>query len=85
GVAVRFDGIDGVLDARGRASLVLPMAESAAWNRDWSAPEIAVAGRPDPGETREVRDRIRAFARARLSAPGADAFLAEILAAEADY
>jgi len=37
------------------------------------------------GETAAVRDRVRRYVRARLAAPGADAFLAEILAAEADY
>ncbi|MGK2854827.1 MAG: hypothetical protein ACSLE3_12130 [Microbacteriaceae bacterium] len=76
---------DGVLDARGRAALVLPVAESVAWNRDWSATEISIGGPADPGESRVVRDRIRVYARSRLTAPAADAFLAEILAAEADY
>ena len=32
-----------------------------------------------------MRDRIRDFARARLNGQAADAFLAEILAAESDY
>jgi len=33
----------------------------------------------------QPRERVRDFARSRLAQPGADAFLAEILAAEADY
>jgi hypothetical protein len=32
-----------------------------------------------------IRQRVRAFARARLARPGSDAFLAEIVAAESDY
>jgi hypothetical protein len=40
---------------------------------------------PEPVEAAEIRQRIRAFARRRLASPGADAFLAEILAAESDY
>jgi hypothetical protein len=36
-------------------------------------------------ESAQTRDRVRLFARSRLAAPPADAFLAEILAAEADY
>lgn len=76
---------DGVLDARGRAALALPVPESVAWNRDWSATEVSVGGPVDPGESRAIRDRIRAFARSRLAVPATDAFLAEILAAEADY
>jgi hypothetical protein len=86
-VSLRSDELraDGVLDARGRAELALPVAESVAWNRDWSTTEISVGGPVDPGESREVRDRIRAFARSRLAVPAPDAFLAEILAAEADY
>ncbi|MHA3021203.1 hypothetical protein ACXPWS_13190 [Mycobacterium sp. BMJ-28] len=85
GIPVRFDGADGALDAQGRATLTLAISESAAWNRDWSSVSVTVGGTGDPGETPEVRDRIRAFARARLSVPAGDAFLAEVLAAEADY
>jgi len=36
-------------------------------------------------ESTQTRDRVRAFARDRLAVPEADAFLAEILAAESDY
>ena len=46
-------------------------------------PQVSVGVQVD--ESQQVRDRVRAFARARLSRPGADAFLAEILAAESDY
>jgi hypothetical protein len=85
GIVVRFEGIEGVLDAQGRAILAVPITESAAWNHDWSSTAVAVGGSADPGDTREVRDRLRAFARARLAGPAADAFLAEVLAAESDY
>jgi hypothetical protein len=33
----------------------------------------------------QTRERVRDYARSRLRAPAADAFLAEILAAESDY
>jgi hypothetical protein len=36
-------------------------------------------------ETAQERERVRAMVRDRLRRPGPDAFLAEILAAEADY
>jgi hypothetical protein len=39
----------------------------------------------DVGESPQVRQRVRTFARARLARPGPDAFLAELLAAESDY
>ncbi|MGK2870348.1 MAG: hypothetical protein ACSLFA_27635 [Mycobacterium sp.] len=76
---------EGALDARGRATLTLPISESAAWNRDWSQTRISVGGPGDPGESRDVRDLIRGLVRSRLTDPASDAFLAEILAAEADY
>ncbi|CDO06327.1 hypothetical protein C1S82_20745 [Mycolicibacterium cosmeticum] len=85
GIPVRFDGADGVLDAQGRATIALPITESAAWDRDWSSAVIAVGDSAGPGDNREVRNRLRAFARARLAGPAPDAFLAEILAAESDY
>lgn len=75
----------GLLDARGRATLTLPVSESVAWNHDWSQTQISVGGPGDPGESRAVRDRIRGLVRSRLAVPASDAFLAEILAAEADY
>ncbi|MCX2715323.1 hypothetical protein [Mycolicibacterium sp. J2] len=85
GIPVRFDGADGVLDEQGRATVDLAVSESAAWDRDWSSAVTTVGGPADPGDTREVRDRLRTFARARLAGPAGDAFLAEILAAESDY
>ncbi|GAS98102.1 uncharacterized protein RMCC_5067 [Mycolicibacterium canariasense] len=85
GIPVTFDGVVGALDAQGRATLTLPISESAAWERDWSSSVIGVGGSAGPGDTREVRERLRAFARARLAGPATDAFLAEILAAESDY
>jgi hypothetical protein len=39
----------------------------------------------EPGQTRELRDRVRRFTRSRLAQPAADAYLAEIVAAESDY
>jgi len=36
-------------------------------------------------ETRETRERVRRWARARLDRPADDAFLAEIVAAESEY
>ena len=90
-VSVLAGGVGGsaVLGSDGRASVRLvdsegePMNEDQAWAHDWSSTSVTV-GVPVE-ETRETRDRIRAFARRRLGEPGQDAFLAEILAAEADY
>ena len=76
----------GVLDADGTAGVTLPISESAAWNHDWSAAvlTVGVAAEGETGETRQVRDRLRALVRNRLGG-AADAFLAEVLAAESDY
>ncbi len=92
-VAVRLRsgelGGEGVLDEDGRASFLLvdaqqhPATESAAWNHDWQATTVTVGA--DVDESMQTRDRVRAFARDRLAVPAADAFLAEILAAESDY
>lgn len=90
-VAVRSGALHGAgeLDDGGRAVLELldganvPVTESAAWNHDWRTVEVMVGAGVD--ESAEVRDRVRACARARLRRPGADAFLAEVLAAESDY
>lgn len=82
-------GGSGALDAGGRATLPLvdaqqhPLTESAAWNHDWSATSLIVGA--ETTESLETRERIRRWARARLSRPSDDAFLAEILAAESDY
>ncbi|SPM34083.1 hypothetical protein BN1232_05540 [Mycobacterium rhizamassiliense] len=79
----------GVLDAGGRATLPLldaqgqPMTEAAAWNHDWAATAVLVGA--DTAEARETRERVRRWARSRLDRPPADAFLAEILAAESSY
>jgi hypothetical protein len=82
----------GILDESGRATVSLiddgrlPLAEGPAWNHDWSTTTVKVgADLPEPAEATETRQRIRAFARRRLSSPGADAFLTEMLAAESDY
>jgi len=90
-VRVRSGGINGAgaLDATGGATLTLfddkqsPATESAAWNHDWRDAQVSVGVEVD--ESQQVRDRVRAFARARLSRPGGDAFVAEILAAESNY
>jgi hypothetical protein len=80
----------GVLDADGHAALAVrgadggELPESHAWNLNWSPAEVAI-GVPGAGEPQYVRDRVRAFARTRLAAPSADAYLAEVLAAESDY
>lgn len=96
GIAVRVSSGPvsgtGVLDARGRATVSLMdeghrvLAEAAAWNHDWSPTTVAVGAEvPESAEAAGIRERIRAFARRRLAAPGGDAFLAEKLAAESDY
>ncbi|WP_123027820.1 hypothetical protein [Mycolicibacterium stellerae] len=79
----------GVLDDRGQARFALvdeqrqPLAESTAWNHDWERTTVTVGA--DIDESPQTRQRVRDFARARLAAPGGDAYLAEILAAESDY
>jgi len=93
GIAVRLRSGDvagaGALDDAGTASFTLldaesvPVTESAAWNRDWRETTVTVGA--DVGEEPMVRDRVRMAARRRLQALGADAFLAEVLAAESDY
>ncbi|CAN7411483.1 hypothetical protein [Mycolicibacterium frederiksbergense] len=89
GVPVRLRSGDvvagGVLDDRGTATLTLPISESTAWNRDWGATEVVIGAAGSDSEDRATRDRLRAFVRSRLAVPAADAFLAEILAAESDY
>ncbi|MCV7101435.1 hypothetical protein [Mycobacterium palustre] len=93
GIAVRLrSGAisgSGAMDAGGGATLPLaddrrgPLTESAAWDHDWSATSVVVGA--DVSESGEARDRARRWARSRLDRPPADAFLAEILAAESDY
>jgi hypothetical protein len=85
-------GGSGALDADGRVTLPLvddqrrPVPESAAWDHDWSATSVIVGAQESGAtETRETRERVRRWARARLDQPPGDAFLAEILAAESDY
>lgn len=93
GISVRLQsgsvGGVGVLGADGRASLPIvdaegtPIPEAVAWNHDWRSTTVVVGA--DVDESVQTRDRVRAYARSRLRHPGADAFLAEILAAESDY
>lgn len=82
----------GVLDANATAVVELlgpggqPLTESEAWNHDWSTTVVSVgADVPAAGDAAALRRRIRDYARGRLAHPGPDAFLAEIIAAEADY
>lgn len=91
GIDVRLRSGDfsgaGVLDAAGVATLAIVdgqevVAESAAWDHDWRSTTVTIGA--DVDESRQTRERIREFARARLRAPS-DAFLAEVLAAESDY
>ncbi|OBG17907.1 hypothetical protein A5765_05265 [Mycolicibacterium celeriflavum] len=93
GIAVRLQsgtvGGAGALGADGRAAVPLtdpeqgPLTEHAAWNHDWQDTTVTIG--VDVGEAVQTRERVRAFARSRLHQPVADAFLAEILAAESDY
>lgn len=90
-VELRCNGFtaSGVLNESGRAAMELrgttnqPVTATAAWDQDWESTTVTV-GAPtvEPGEARE---RARRFARQRLAAPGSDAYLAEILAAESEY
>jgi hypothetical protein len=85
----------GVLDTNGTAALTLvsgaglPISENQAWDHDWSATTVAVGPNrsdvPGAADPREIRRRVRGFAKTRLARPGPDAFLAEIVAAESDY
>ena len=93
GVAVRLRSGElsgaGVLDPDGRASFMIvdaqhqPITETAAWGHDWRTAEVTVGA--EVNESPQTRQRIRDFARSRLARPAGDAYLAEILAAEADY
>jgi hypothetical protein len=94
GIAVQLRsgviGGSGALGADGAATLPLldgrqrPLTESSAWDHDWSAACKVVVGAP-VSETREIRERIRRWARSRLDRPPHDAFLAETLASESAY
>lgn len=94
GVQLRSGPLSGAseLDPDGRAVLPVmdgqgrPLTESSAWDHDWSMTEVSV-GAPLAGalETAETRERVRRWARARLDGPADDAFLAEVVAAEAAY
>lgn len=91
GIAVRLRSgslaAAGELSSDGRATLALAsMTEDQAWGHDWSATTISVgADVAVPSDAADTRNRLRDFARARLARPGTDAFLAEVLASEADY
>ncbi len=93
GIAVRLRSGplrgDGELGADGRAvfpvidSQQQSVSESAAWGHDWRSTTLTIGA--DVGEAAQTRGRVRDFARSRLAAPAADAYLAEVLAAESDY
>lgn len=94
GVDVRLHSGDvsgsGMLDANGTGAFALargvdqPLTENQAWDHDWSASTVGI-GAKGTGGSGALRQRVRAYARARLARPGPDAFLAEIMAAESDY
>ena len=77
------------MDENGRTAMSLvgednqPATAHEAWDADWSATALMVG--VDVAEEAPARDRVRQFARQRLSRPHPDAYLAEILAAESDY
>jgi hypothetical protein len=79
----------GILDENGRTAPPLvgennrPATAHDAWDVDWSGAAVTVGVGVEEGP--QVRDRVRQFARRRLSGPQPDAYLAEILAAESDY
>lgn len=93
GIALRFDSgaITGhaTLTGEGTATVELvdadgsPASEEQAWAHHWAGTRVTVGA--GAGESEAVRELIRDFARRRLAQPGPDSFLAEILAAEADY
>jgi hypothetical protein len=93
GIAVRLRSGslhgDGELGADGRAAFPVvdshqqSISESAAWGHDWRSTTLSIGA--DAAEAPQTRARVRDFARLRLAAPAADAFLAEVLAAESDY
>ena len=82
-------GAAGSLDRSGNAALSIldadgtPATRSAAWDHDWSTTTVTVGA--DVDEAEETRQRVRRYARRRLAEPAPDAYLAEVLAAEADY
>ena len=85
-------GAFGVLDGDGRATIEIldhdrrPVTEAAAWNHEWPQTVVTVgADVQDSDDAAVLRERLRDVARGRLAAPGPDAYLAEILAAESDY
>lgn len=90
GVEVRLRAGDvsatGVLDANGTTALALQLTENQAWDQDWTTTAVTIGpDRTPAAEAAVLRERIRDFARTRVAHPGPDAFLAEIVAAEADY
>ncbi len=85
-------GAAGALDADGHTTLSLvdaqqrPLTESAAWDHDWTETSVIIGA--DVDESRETRERVRRWARARLATaadPETQAFLSEILASESTY
>jgi hypothetical protein len=74
-------------DGRARIDLVdtahSRVTDAQAWAHEWSTTSVVIGVPVDEAPT--TRDRVRSFARQRLAEPGPDSFLAEVLAAEADY
>ena len=85
-------GGSGALDADGRTTVPLldpqqrPLTESAAWDHDWTNTSVIIGAQASQApESRETRERVRRWARARLERPADDTYLAEIAAGESSY
>jgi hypothetical protein len=93
GIGVRAAGAGvrahGSLGADGAADLPLLAAGGAALTEDAALltdfADLRITVGVESTETPQSRDRLRGIARARLAAPGPEALLAEILAAEEDF
>lgn len=92
GIELRFESgpisAHGALDASGGTSLHLTengesVTEDQAWAHHWGATVVMVGA--DVTEAESARRRIRDWVRSRMSAPGPGSYLAEIVAAAADY
>lgn len=73
-------------DRTGVASVDWSAEAATACDADWSATSVIVGTEVSAAtKTRETRERVRRWARARLDRPPNDAFPAEVRAAESDY
>ncbi len=78
-------GVSGSLDAGGAADLPLPLSAAEVWSQNWDALRIRVGAAGDGDEDAAVRDRVRAYARARLVDDDALTLAAERQAAAEDF